>query len=82
MNRSAVKLDMRASEDMNRSAVKSDLRSGGANTSGLAPTYEKSEEGSSDNDDDPFKSVLAPNAAASHEERKIAASAITVEEKK
>ena len=68
MNRSAVKLDLRASQELNREAVKRDLRSAGAASgTALAPTYEKSEDGSSnqgDKDDpfastDPFASILS-----------------------
>ena len=76
MNRTAVKLDMRASEDLNRSAVKSDLRSGGlSNTDQLAPAYERSEEGSSGDEDDVFKSLVPPAEV-------VAAAAVTVEEEK
>ena len=79
MNRTAVKLDMRASEDINRSAVKSDLRSGGLSNTELAPAYERSQEGSSDNEEDVFKSIVAPVIS---EESKVAAAAVTVEETK
>lgn len=79
MNRTAVKLDMRASEDVNRSAVKSDLRSGGLSSTELAPAYERSQEGSSDDGEDVFKSLGAP---VTTEESKVAAAAVTVEETK
>ena len=53
VNRSAVKMDMRASTDSNREAVKNDMRSTGNRNTVLAPAYEQSDEDSSD--EDPFK---------------------------
>lgn len=60
VNRSAVKMDLRASQELNRSAVKDDLRKSGTNSINLAPTYEKSDEESSQEgaDEDPFDRVL------------------------
>ena len=75
MNRSAVKIDLRASQELNREAVKRDLRTAGAASgSALAPTYEKSEDGSSnqgDKDDpfastDPFASILSTSKDTSN----------------
>ena len=40
LNRSAVKMDMRASTDSNRDAVKNDMRSTGNRNTVLAPAYE------------------------------------------
>ena len=63
MNRSAVKLDMRASVDINREAVKSDLRNT-VNGNQLDPAYEMSDEGSSAGDDDPFDNLLNERASS------------------
>lgn len=53
-SRRAVKLDLRASEELNRSAVRDDLRS---ERSGLATAFEASDE-DDDDDDDPFGRLL------------------------
>ena len=63
MNRSAVKLDMRASTDINREAVKSDLRNT-VNGNQLDPAYEMSDEGSSAGEDDPFDNLLNERASS------------------
>ena len=47
MNRSAVKMDMRASQELNRSAVLNDMRED-SNNGKLAPAFEASDEDGSD----------------------------------
>ena len=63
MNRSAVKLDLRASTDINREAVKSDLRRT-VDGNQLDPAYEQSDEGSSQGEDDPFDMLMNERASS------------------
>ena len=63
MNRSAVKLDLRASADINREAVKSDLRNT-VSGSQLDPAVEMSDEGSSQGEDDPFDMLMNERASS------------------
>ena len=63
MNRSAVKLDLRASTDTNREAIKSDLRNT-INGNQLDPALEMSDEGSSGGEDDPFGNLLNERASS------------------